>query len=351
MRRPTERGGALISVLWLTAALAAIAFSVGALVRGEIERATNSSEGTRAYFLARGAMERVLHEVERVAPPPGVQGQVQTGAGLLMMRLGHIDRYRFGAGEVVVELMAEAGKLNLNRAPPEQLELLLLELGVAPDRAALITAAIVDWRGDQRPDPLFVSQFDQIYLQRKPSFRPAHTSFREVEELLLVHGVTPEIFYTGYRQAPDGAFVPRPGLRDCVSAYRGSDLSVDILSAPAAVMATFGVPRVAAEGFVAERMVTDTFAPERLLTFLAPVAAMAELPGRAAFGTLQASGGRMIYTVRTTGRVNGAVRSIAALIQVQARPAAAYDVLRWEDQATIPAQLFAETVEPVVEKR
>jgi hypothetical protein len=97
--------------------------------------------------------------------------------------------------------------------------------------------------------------------------------------------------------------------------------------------------------------VTDTLAPERLLTFLAPVAAMAELPGRAAFGTLQASGGRMIYTVRTTGRVNGAVRSIAALIQVQARPAAAYDVLRWEDQATIPAQLFAETVEPVVEKR
>ena len=349
MRAHRRRGGALISVLWLTAALAAIAFSVGALVRGEIERATNSSEGTRAYFLARGAMERMLFEIERTMPAGQGNGQAPP-SGLVMMRLGHIDRYAMGEGEVVVEVVAESGKINLNRAPPEQMELVLLELGVAPDRAALITAAIVDWRGEfgtaalpmgQAPG---MSQFDQIYLQRKPSFRPARTSFQEIEELLLVHGVTPEIFYGGYRQAPDGTFVPRPGLRDCFSTYRGGELTVDLMSATAQVIATFGIPRVAAEAFVAERMLTDMFPQERLQAFVAPAMLAAEA-GRGSFGTLQATGGRVMYTLRATGRVAGTVRSVAALIQVRARQAWPYDIVRWEDHATIPANLFLEKTE------
>jgi general secretion pathway protein K len=338
-----RRGGALITVLWLTAALAAISFSVGALVRGDIERATNSSEGTRAYFLARGAMERMLFEIERTLPAPG-----GPASGLVMARLGHIDRYQFGDGDVVVEVVSEAGKININRAPPQQLELLLLELGLAPERAAILTAAIVDWRGvsvevGQLP-PL--SQFDQLYLSRKPSFRPRRTSFEEIEELLLVHGVTPEIFYSGYRQAPDGTFVPRPGLRDCLSAYRGSELNVDLLSATAPVIASFGIPRAMAETFVAQRQVTDMFPMEYLQQFVAPTVQLAmQDPVRALFGTLQPSGGRVMYNLRATGRVSGTVRSIAALIQVHARTNGPYDVVRWEDQAMIPANLFPEKTE------
>lgn len=336
-----RRGGALISVLWLTAALSAIAFSVGAMVRGEIERATNSSEGTRAYFLARGALERMMFEIDRTSPGPQVPAQQ---AGAIMARLGHIDRYRFGDGEVVVEVVAEAGKININRAPPEQIQLVLAELGLPLDRAAALTAAIVDWRGPFGAMPgqaPLASPFDPYYLQRTPSFRPARASFQEIEELLLVHGVTPEIFFPGYRMAADGAFVPRPGLRDCFSAYRGGETTVDLMSAPAAVMASYGIPRMAAEAFAAERMVTDMFLPERLQAFLAPAMAAAGMRP-AEFGMLQPMAGRVMYTLRATGRVNGTIRSVAALIQMRARTNAAFDVVRWEDQALAPANLFAE---------
>ena len=56
------KGSALLTVLWLAAALAAVAFAVATTVRGETERATNAAEGTRAYYLAAGAVERAaLH--------------------------------------------------------------------------------------------------------------------------------------------------------------------------------------------------------------------------------------------------------------------------------------------------
>src|SRR5271157_5393786 len=52
------RGSALLAVLWLSAALAAIAFSLSTTVRGETERASTSVDGMRAYYLAVSAVDR-----------------------------------------------------------------------------------------------------------------------------------------------------------------------------------------------------------------------------------------------------------------------------------------------------
>ena len=49
-----------MAVLWLSAALAAIAFSLASTVRGELERASTQLDGTRAYYLAAGGLERAL---------------------------------------------------------------------------------------------------------------------------------------------------------------------------------------------------------------------------------------------------------------------------------------------------
>ncbi|MGC8793646.1 MAG: hypothetical protein ACP5U2_09680, partial [Bryobacteraceae bacterium] len=55
-----RRGGALLAVLWLTAALAAIAFAVASTVRAETERSANSLDSLRAYYVATGAIERAI---------------------------------------------------------------------------------------------------------------------------------------------------------------------------------------------------------------------------------------------------------------------------------------------------
>src|SRR5690349_8634939 len=58
--RNPERGGALLSVLWLSAALAAIAFSVAVSVRSETDRVSSTSDGLRALYLATGSVERAI---------------------------------------------------------------------------------------------------------------------------------------------------------------------------------------------------------------------------------------------------------------------------------------------------
>ena len=61
--RGRRRGSALLAVLWLSAALAAIAFSLSTTVRAESERASTSVDGLRSYYLASGAIERAAVEL------------------------------------------------------------------------------------------------------------------------------------------------------------------------------------------------------------------------------------------------------------------------------------------------
>ncbi len=94
---------------------------------------------------------------------------------------------------------------------------LLLALGVDPNRAQAIVAGILDWRGGT-PGGSF-TEFDQYYLSLTPSFRARHASLQEIEELLLVRGITPDLFYGSYTPDAEGRLIPHDGLRDCLSVF------------------------------------------------------------------------------------------------------------------------------------
>ena len=108
-----------------------------------------------------------------------------------------------------------------------------LALGLEPEKAREIATAIDEWR---RPaeSPLF----DGYYLSLTPSFRPPHASFQEIEELLLVKGVSPDIYYGTYAPATEQGgprLTPRTGLADCLSVF-GSRDRFDANTAPPAVL-------------------------------------------------------------------------------------------------------------------
>ena len=164
----SRSGSALLTVLWLTAALAAIGLAVANNVRGETERAATNVDDVKAYFMARGALQRAaLH--------------VLWGGDFYKPRSPSME-LAFPSGSVHVDLIPEDSKLSLNGAHPEDILRLLLALGVTEDRADEIAAAILDWR---TADPLHNSPFDAFYLAQSPSFQPRHASFLETEELLL----------------------------------------------------------------------------------------------------------------------------------------------------------------------
>jgi general secretion pathway protein K len=318
-RRETgrEKGGALLAVLWLTAALMAIAFSVANTVRGETERTGTASEGIRTYYLATGSIDRALLYMQWGPDhrnPDGTPKFWEKG----MSRVN----FAFPSGVSTVEFIPESSKLSLNAARPEELTSLMVNLGVDPGQAEEITAAIVDWRTSMPAGP-----FDEYYLSRTPSFRPRHASFEELEELLLVKGMTPELFYGSFARDPQGRLYPRSGMKNCVSVY-GTGGPVDVNSAEPAVLATVGLGPEAISAIV-ERRHANPFKNYQDLVAITQGAGS---------GHLQIGGGT-IYTVRATaqlrlpaGGLSDLRRTVSAMVKLR-EPGynPPIEILRWYD--------------------
>ncbi|HWB99263.1 MAG TPA: hypothetical protein VG672_21285, partial [Bryobacteraceae bacterium] len=238
-------------------------------------------------------------------------------------------RMSFPDGEAVVEVIPETAKLNINTCRPENLLRLLVALGMDPSAAQSLVDAILDWRtprGEMGP-------FDAFYLGQDPSFRARHASFEEIEELLLVRGMTPGLFYGSYDPAPESPgvparLIPRGGLRDCVSVYGATD-RFDVNTAHPAVLAAAGVPPEVIAMIVEQRRVKP-FTMEDLGN-------MAQ-PGATWLGRLRV-GGTSMFTLRATARLrqqNGKLsdlrRSVGALIKLKPKNSdAPYHILRWYD--------------------
>src|SRR5215469_5887824 len=131
---PRQRGSALLTVLWVTAALAAISFSLASTVRGETDRTSTAVDGLRAYYLAAGSIHRAIYEV---------LWSVENPAKRLIPRFStHVD-YEFPTGQVHVDLIPETAKLDVNTTPAEELYRLCVAMGLDPERAREIALAIV----------------------------------------------------------------------------------------------------------------------------------------------------------------------------------------------------------------
>jgi general secretion pathway protein K len=304
--RINRRGSALLTVLWLTAALSAIGLAVANNVRGETERAATNVDDAKSYFLARGGLERAaLH--------------LTWGKPFYFPGMPAVD-LDFPAGHVRVEVIPEASKLNINGARPEELMRLLMALGQTEDRAAALTSAIVDWR---TPDPLHNSPFDAFYAAQTPSFLPPHSSFMGNEELLLLRGMTPDLYY--------GSSLDRQhaGLRDCVSVWGAG--SFDVNTVQPATMQAIGISARDAAAIVKLR------ASAPILTYQ-QLAEIAQAVGPA--GRQLAIGGGTIYTLRATGqlkqpdgKLSDMRRTVAALMKFSSpNTVSGFEVLRWYDR-------------------
>jgi general secretion pathway protein K len=322
--RSGRRGGALLLVLWLAAALGAIALAVASSVRSETERTTTSLQALRCYYLASGAIDRALLYLGWGAIYRHPDGSSRYYDGGPRMAL------EFPGGQVTVEVIPESAKLNVNQATPEELYGVLLALGTGPERAEQIAAAIVDWRMPAQSPP---TPLDRYYLDRNPSFLGRHASLEEIEELLVIQGMTPELFYGGFERDAKGGLRPRLGLRDCLSVYGGTS-QFDVNTTPAPVLEAIGVPADTVAALVERRNRAPFRLPDEV----------AALGGGPVFGRLKVGGGNA-FTLRATARLrdaSGALtetrRSVEALIKAMDPSKAGgvrYHVLRWYDNVWV----------------
>jgi general secretion pathway protein K len=312
-----RRGSALLTVLWISAALAAVAFSLANTVRGETDRTSTEVDELKSYYLAVGAVDRAAIEVLWAAAFQDYK--------LIPKGSASVD-YTFPTGAAHVELLPETAKLDVNNATPEQLGRMMTALGIQPEAAMQIVGGIMG----RRPGGGGTGS----YLPSVPTFPGQQTSFQEIEELLQVRGVTPDIFYGTYVPVPgtpgpgEPALMRRSGLVDCLSVY-GSKDRVDVNTADAAVLVAIGLSPEAVQLILRQRRVGA----------LTQVQLDALMPNLGSNAHLLRREGNSILTVRATARVklaNGQLsdlkRTVAA--QVKYMPNG-YDspihILRWYD--------------------
>lgn len=317
-----RRGGALLAVLWLSAALAAIAFSVASTVRGETERASTLTEGLRTHYLAAGAVERAILWCQFAprAASPGRDGKPVFNLEVPRMVFG------FPTGEALVEVIPETSKLDINRATGQQLTALAAALGADPAQAQQIAVSILHWRSPGG-GPL-----DGEYLSLGPTFRPRHASVQDVEELIYVKGMTPELFHGTHSRDNAGRMVRHSAFKDCVSVWGAVD-RFDVNTVEPGLLSAFGMPPEAIQRVLEIRRVQPIVADRQ----------MAELSAilGPAVRFLRRGGGNTIYTLRATarlrlqdGRLSDLRKSVAATVKFlppDNKPQ--YHILRWDDQA------------------
>jgi general secretion pathway protein K len=317
----SRSGSALLAVLWLSAVLSVIALTVASTVRGEVERAATASDDTRAYFLAESAIQRAILYI--------TWGAAYRPVTYYLPGMGPLY-FKFPGGEVTVDVIPESSKINISQCLPADLFRLLLALDVPPDRAQVITAAAMDWRTALPIGQ--VSPFDLFYLQQNPSFTAPHASFQDIEEMLLVRGMTPELFYGTWErddQEKPPRLVQRIGLRDCISVYANG--SFDVNNTPLPVLIAAGLAPADAAAIVQQRAV------QRFVNYAA-LQAFTQNMGPAARRVV--IGGTTLYTIRATARPytpNGVLSDMrhttSALVKfAPPETGLMFQILRWYDR-------------------
>lgn len=214
----SRRGSALLAVIWLSIALSAIAFTLARTVRGELDRASINVDSTRAYFLARGGIERTVLRMTRPLASDADPAAFGFRRGQRWMRLD------FPEGNAVVEIIGESGKLNVNSAPPEAIARVLTSAGLSPAFSTATAGRIVDARSPSQQQLLDPTGAPTSSLSRR------RASFDQLEELLVLPGITPEVLFGKWGLNRVGEWTKIGGLHRHLSVFGGTGVDANYAS-------------------------------------------------------------------------------------------------------------------------
>ena len=224
-----QKGSVLILVLWVIAMLTLIT----AFYSQEAKISRNLGQISWDSLQGREAVHSVLL---LVAPRLKSQEDVKISEGdsPSFVPDGSWHTLNFGGHELQFSLEDEAGKLDINKATEEQLRDVFTGIltGEKQNLAYQIIDAILDWR-DQDNMERYAGSEEEVYQTRHPFYMPANAPFRIIDELLLVDGMTHELFYGPLSvQSAEDENLWQGGLKDIFTVYNQTN-TVSSARAPA----------------------------------------------------------------------------------------------------------------------
>lgn len=201
MRRciDNESGIALFLVLWVLALLTVIVGEFCYTMRTEVNITRNFKEETEAYYIAGAGLNRAIVELIRNEKIPQKVNAPESDEEEAEERLRvntDIPPVPFGGGQFKVHVASESGKINLNTANIRLLRMMLSGFGLEDEDRDVIVDSILDWRDKDHFHRVNGAE-DDYYRSLSEPYECRDGAFKSVGELLLVRGMTPELFYGG----------------------------------------------------------------------------------------------------------------------------------------------------------
>lgn len=250
----SQRGVALVLVLWTFAAVAVLAAEFARAMHDEAAATRNYKEGTEARMVAAAGIHEAILALRawRGLADGGVPGEEEAGglgddAPDPVRALAWADSQwveaSFRGHRYELRVTDEAGKVGLNAVDATLLRTILNNLEVPPEQAEVIADSVIDWRdADDLHQPNGAET--EYYQGLERPYRAKNDAFDSVEELLLVRGVTREVFF-----GHDGI----PGLRDIFTVFNGTR-TVNMPSVtPAVMLALAGIQGDVASDYLKAR--------------------------------------------------------------------------------------------------
>jgi general secretion pathway protein K len=285
--RRSERGAALLLVIWIFIVLFVLVLDFASSMRDDGFATANFADETQAYYIALGGLNRAVYDVlvslednpdifldsddEEGEEDDATVGEafpedteldeldeldedVSDDFSDILSGAGSWVRGTFGDGTYAVRIVDEGGKISLNKAGEPLLTRVIRRLVVGGNategvsvkeerEVGSIVHAIMDWRDPDDLENLNGAEGD-YYASLPQPYAIKDGDFDAVDELLLVKGVTPDLFY-----GADGGV----GLRDVFSVFNRSS-KINVMRAPAPVLRVlFDLDEESVAELVAER--------------------------------------------------------------------------------------------------
>jgi general secretion pathway protein K len=237
---------ALVAVTVLTMLAGAFAYAM----KVETRLAANTNDDEEFYWIGRGGVERACWWLALEANQPfsskmqywaGGPGEGPETNGPLAGE--SLTGFQIGKGIVDLSMTEQESKININTATTPLLTQVLTTQGADANDIASVPDAILDWIDPDESTRPGGAESD-YYLGLTPSYNAKDAVMDNTEELLLIKGVTHDMYYggssapsatpfpqhqLGFGHAPGQAPVYAFGLKDVFTAY--SSGRVNILTA------------------------------------------------------------------------------------------------------------------------
>lgn len=178
-----QRGLALILVLWVITLLSVMASVVAYTQHTELNAARNFVLTRQEQAQAEAG---VIYGLIKVLASNDLQTDPWVPDGRYYF-------WEFAGAHLRLAVINEGSLIDLNKATPELLEGLFTAVGLGADEAASLRDAVIDWRDPDDSHQLNGVEDDGYHAAGR-SFGAADAPFGAVEELVLVLGMTPQIY-------------------------------------------------------------------------------------------------------------------------------------------------------------